>query len=626
MGVDHPFAHREHFNHRGEPCHCPWGHGGKHQQERLGALKEASKLEWLQERPDMQSPEAQQFLSFIQGKGIDGGREPSRFSGPTHAEADKMLPWLVREWKKGRLKLPNDPLYDGRLIYEGSDGLAKHLNGGDLVEVQSTLEEMKKRRKGIDAMQHQVHELMPKVKEFQDWKKSQERKDLGDTLHTFDNGWTIRRLQNEDEHVDEGQMMGHCVGDRSMGYMDQTERGSRIFASLRDHKNIPHATIEMSPDHWRRDDGSDEISESYPGGPANGWIPQVGPDSEIYQFYGKEDAPPLEEYTDRVNEWLQPHGIEADPGQQQDADVIYVPGVTDTSDYLDLHGENFDPYEWGYDQDEEGRPAGENTEWDHDIPKYDSIAEDILRTEGDERISPDALEDVFNLARQRYEIGDFDYHLNQAFDPTNASHGEILDEWEKLKEPHYHPYTGELSQGYGPPVIEDFQKPLFTPNHVPLYPISLSDRFERNEDGTVKRDESGQPIQAPPVQGPQLSPYIYAGTTKPFYYRWVFSPTKGVTLGSNEDDHPALVPYHQGLGGKVDGQDLRHGYAYRLGNGWRLTDWEHKAVEDPFIFAQVVRALGLKENPEMAAEGSWHPVKEANWDRLHYGLPATELS
>lgn len=111
-----------------------------------------------------------------------------------------------------------------------------------------------------------------------------------------------------------------------------------------------------------------------------------------------------------------------------------------------------------------------------------------------------------------------------------------------------------------------------------------------------------------------------SSAVKPLYYRWVFSPSKGVTLGTNQDDHPALVKYHQGLGGDINDTDLSHGYAYPIGNGWRLTDYEHQPVEDPYIVNQVVRRLNHEDGPQRRSEGSWQPT-EYDWDCLHYGLP-----
>lgn len=435
--MDHPFEHRAHYNAEGKPCHCPWGYdeGGEH----LGSVKESSKLDWLKGRPDMQSPEGQKFLDFV------GDSNPY---APSYLEADKMLPWLAREWKKGRLNLPTDP-HDRRMSYEDQSGLLNHINAGQMKETQAALEEMSKRRQGVDVMQHKVHELVPKVQEFQDWKKVQNREGLGEELHRFPDGWSVRRLNTPEEFEDEGNEMGHCLNEERDRYHDQSENGQRIFVSLRDHKNLPHATMELTPDHWRRGEETANHGGYYdfPGTRSEGWEPQLGPDATIQQFYGKEDAPPLIEYERRMGEWLHPHGV---------------------------------PFEW-----------------------------------------------------------------------------------------------------------------------------------EENPEADLWREEQG------------LAPAIAAGT-QPLYYRWVYSPSKGVTLNSNQDDHPALVKYHTGLSGDINDIDLSHGYASHIGGGWRITDLEHQPVEDPYIVQQVVRRLNHEEGPEIRSEGSWQP-SEFNWDRLHYGIPCEKL-
>src|SRR5437016_706570 len=78
----------------GSPCYCtflvpgdPTGGYGKH------ASKTASKLDWLRERPDLQTPEGQEWLDYLQ---------------MNHAHADPLLPWLTREWKRGRI-YPDSP-------------------------------------------------------------------------------------------------------------------------------------------------------------------------------------------------------------------------------------------------------------------------------------------------------------------------------------------------------------------------------------------------------------------------------------------------------------------------------------------------------------------------------------
>lgn len=422
MGVDHPFEHRAHYNGDGEVCHCPWGfdEGGEH----LGSAKESSKLDWLRERPDMQTPEGRAFLKYLNAEG--------------YTKADKLLPWLAREWKQNRAILPRDHEFAGESIpdpitYRDGSGEPRSFTPEEAVQTQKNLEEMKLRHQGLDVMQHKMHELLPKVQDFQDWKDSKGRENMGTILHTFPDGWTVRLLESPDEYADEGERMGHCIGDNAGNndYWQQGSQEAKYHVSLRDHKNLPHATAELEPPAW--------------GNP-------IDADTIMNEFYGKGDMPPKYEYVKRMEDWLGSQGVPT-------------------------------PLEWG-----------------------------------------------------------------------EADPGELELYRERMDQPNI----------YNAPVT--------------------------------------------------------AAVSKPLYHRWVFSPSKGVTIGTNSDDHPALVKYHQGLGSEINDTDLVHGYAYPIGNGWRLTDYEHQAVEDPYIINQVVRRLNGEDGALRTAEGSsWHLTPD--YDRLHYAMP-----
>jgi hypothetical protein len=105
---------------------------------------------------------------------------------------------------------------------------------------------------------------------------------------------------------------------------------------------------------------------------------------------------------------------------------------------------------------------------------------------------------------------------------------------------------------------------------------------------------------------------------QPFYYRFSLHPEDGeVELAHNYEDVPSRVRYHSELGDS----DTYHGFAYRIKGGWRLTDWDHKPINDPFVVASVIRAIREQE-------GSYLPHEDAGWetvapsyDRWHYGLP-----
>jgi hypothetical protein len=104
----------------------------------------------------------------------------------------------------------------------------------------------------------------------------------------------------------------------------------------------------------------------------------------------------------------------------------------------------------------------------------------------------------------------------------------------------------------------------------------------------------------------------------PFYYRWVLKPSDGsVDLSHNFEDHPAHVRYHGELATQHKEPDLIHGYAYRLDNGWRLTDWEHKPLDDKFVVAQVVRAIRQREGHQPAPK----PQGYSEFEEFHYGIP-----
>lgn len=83
--------------------------------------------------------------------------------------------------------------------------------------------------------------------------------------------------------------------------------------------------------------------------------------------------------------------------------------------------------------------------------------------------------------------------------------------------------------------------------------------------------------------------------TLPPYVLWVFDPdTSEVLIEDNRDHHPAQKVDHGDLGRLVTHPSKVNGYAYRIHQGWRITDHEHKPVTDKHIFKQVTRFLRKK--------------------------------
>lgn len=89
----------------------------------------------------------------------------------------------------------------------------------------------------------------------------------------------------------------------------------------------------------------------------------------------------------------------------------------------------------------------------------------------------------------------------------------------------------------------------------------------------------------------------------PLYYLWVYDPDEDKAhVVHNEGRHRADYIDHEELGRKVVHPERVHGYAYPIGGGFRITDWDHRPVDDPHI-AEVVRRV-LKGERRHSKSGS----------------------
>ena len=91
-----------------------------------------------------------------------------------------------------------------------------------------------------------------------------------EVVYSFDSGFTIVKVPSQDLET-EGEFMGHCVG----SYCDHVSSGAVEIYSLRNRKNEPHATIEITRD------------------------------GKVYQIKGKGNAAPVEKYRPMIKQWLQ---------------------------------------------------------------------------------------------------------------------------------------------------------------------------------------------------------------------------------------------------------------------------------------------------------------------------------
>lgn len=180
-------------------------------------------------RPDLQTPEAQNFLTTLR----------NNYHNP---QTDPMTPWLTREWKKKRLTYAPD----GHLQYQ-VPGQAEQtpLTPAKLNSWAEWYGSNHPTRRGVDLMQKKpwdIHDLHNQYQQALQAEKGPEPS--GEVQHRLPNGWTIQKLMSPQALTEEGDIMGHCVG----GYHNAVADGDTKIYSLRDDKNIPHVTMEVQPD------------------------------------------------------------------------------------------------------------------------------------------------------------------------------------------------------------------------------------------------------------------------------------------------------------------------------------------------------------------------------------------
>lgn len=116
---------------------------------------------------------------------------------------------------------------------------------------------------GIGYCYNCVHNLTPERtaaqtrRELNQWAQEHENEygpDTSKTVHSFDDGWTVRAPQSVADYYREGTLMGNCVNDDIDYQKEPNEQAwaNDVYHSLRDPDNIPHVT-------WRANDGTDAL-------------------------------------------------------------------------------------------------------------------------------------------------------------------------------------------------------------------------------------------------------------------------------------------------------------------------------------------------------------------------------
>lgn len=81
----------------------------------------------------------------------------------------------------------------------------------------------------------------------------------------------------------------------------------------------------------------------------------------------------------------------------------------------------------------------------------------------------------------------------------------------------------------------------------------------------------------------------------PLYWLWAFDPMTGeVTVDHNEDKARADAVTHTNLAEHITHPNKVMGYAYKIQGGFRITDSDHRPVDDPYIINNIIKAIKEK--------------------------------
>lgn len=89
----------------------------------------------------------------------------------------------------------------------------------------------------------------------------------------------------------------------------------------------------------------------------------------------------------------------------------------------------------------------------------------------------------------------------------------------------------------------------------------------------------------------------FAEDEGPLYYLFMYDPYDDkVYVEHDKGEHRADVKTHKDLALKSPHPDKVFGYVYRLKSHWRVTDWDHKPIKDPYILRKVKAKIDGKES------------------------------
>jgi hypothetical protein len=292
--------------------------------------KTAGKLEDFlmnpQSRSDLQTPEAQRWLQYLQS--INSPR------------IDPLTPWLTREWKKNRIDFnpgtmssrymavppePNPHPYNTPEWHQFNGDPANQPGfaglEGRLPHWADWYNSNHPTRRGLDVMKMQTHDMHSKIQEWDEAmaQEAEHKRTMGDptlkgeVAHSWPDGWTVQNLTSEPSLKYEGDRMGHCVGD----YGSLVGDGGTMIYSLRDPKNIPHVTAELSPTRFHPPDLEEAIARH----PVGRHLPDEAKDAirKVHELKQRE-----KDYQHRDRDFMRENPLREDYPYDADWDQLEI--------------------------------------------------------------------------------------------------------------------------------------------------------------------------------------------------------------------------------------------------------------------------------------------------------------
>lgn len=378
-------------------------------------------------RPDLQTPEGQRWLKYLRQQ---------------HTEKlDPLMPWLTREWKKGRLQHQQNSEFanhhPGHLYHEvesvrGGTEL-RRIHDDELDHWADFMQSDHPLRRGLgDIMQYQFPQFRERVDQ---WSAEMAAKAHDEALanarvvHTTPDGYTVQHLRTPEELKAEGDAMGHCVGE-GHGYAEEVAAGRTLIYSLRDPEGKPHATVEIAPTRHHptgyppMNVGTSEVPRHVPDPRLGEPMPHNG---EVVQIQGKANQTPNPEYQAQLKHWFASFPEEQRPQWQDQNHIDHIDQIVDPANYDDGY---YDSY----------GQEGDYGLADARTIQYDKVLDSMLRENQRETYyDRNDGQGLYDYALKRGHIP----QLAKAVEPFSEHQQSSFDHWRDMNFDQIPPYPDE---------------------------------------------------------------------------------------------------------------------------------------------------------------------------------------